>query len=327
MKMLLSTTALVLALGLPTLTLAQTTSSTKNTTTMEQTETKGFLGTRGQSDIYASELIGNDVYARRTPADANANQGAATNDGSNTLSTMNRTDLDGMDNIGQINEIIMSSDGQVRAIVIGVGGFLGMGEQDVAVTMDQVAISSSADDRSELYVVVNTDAKMLKDSPRYDRTSMSQPAKTETDAAQAVPASKTDTQAKMDKTEAAQTAPASSDTNAADRTAFVAPSVTRGGYKQIEVKEVSSEMLVGESVYGVNDKSIGTIDDLILDDKGAITNVVIDFGGFLGVGASQVSVNYDELTILSTEGNDTVRVYVDATKEQVQAQPKYNPAN
>ena len=40
--------------------------------------------------------------------------------------------------LGDVNEIILDKSGKVTAVVIGVGGFLGMGEHDVAVTMDQL---------------------------------------------------------------------------------------------------------------------------------------------------------------------------------------------
>ena len=40
--------------------------------------------------------------------------------------------------LGDINELIVDKDGKVDAVVIGVGGFLGMGEHDIAVTMDKL---------------------------------------------------------------------------------------------------------------------------------------------------------------------------------------------
>lgn len=319
MKTLLSTTALVVALGFPAVTFAQTATTETTRTASQQTgEMRGFLANRNQSDVFASDLMGHDVYARRNAAGTTAASGQAKADKVNTnkantntaasgqatmnsnglrnMQSMNRADLDQMDNIGQINEIVLSSDGKVRALVIGVGGFLGMGEHDVAVTMDQVTFASDAEDRSEMHIVVNTDAKMLKGSPAYDRTA------TATDRTQVGAES------------------------GRERSAFTAPNVSRDGYDRVKVKEVSAEMLNGKSVYGVNEKSVGTIDDLILDDKGAISNVIIDFGGFLGIGTSQVSVGFDDLTILANEGRKDVRVYIDATKEQIQAQPQYRAA-
>jgi sporulation protein YlmC with PRC-barrel domain len=40
--------------------------------------------------------------------------------------------------LGDVNELIMDKDGKINAVVIGVGGFLGMGEHDIAVTMDKL---------------------------------------------------------------------------------------------------------------------------------------------------------------------------------------------
>lgn len=301
MYKLLSSTALALAIGLPSLTLAQTTppAASPPAQTMAA-DMPGFLAMRGQSDLFASDLIGHDVHARRVasdPAPTGAQPGVAT-DGAMPMATMHRTDLDDLDNIGQIRDIVMSNDGQVRAIVIGVGGFLGMGEHDAAVTMDQVTFASNPDDPSETFIVVNTTAEVLKGSPRYERAAMN-----------------------------AQTAPVVDGVPATDRTAFTAPDMTREGYNRVAVTEVSTELLTGKSVYGVNDDSVGTVKDFILDDAGVISNVIIDFGGFLGLGSTQVALDFDELTILSNDGNADVRIYVDATKEQIQALPAYVATN
>ena len=40
--------------------------------------------------------------------------------------------------LGDINELILDKNGKVSAVVIGVGGFLGMGEHDIAVSMDKL---------------------------------------------------------------------------------------------------------------------------------------------------------------------------------------------
>src|SRR5688572_25484998 len=37
------------------------------------------------------------------------------------------------EDVGEVNEVILHKDGRVAAVVLGVGGFLGMGERDVAV--------------------------------------------------------------------------------------------------------------------------------------------------------------------------------------------------
>lgn len=315
MKKLLSTTALVLALGAPALLSAQTaTPAPTSATSSAQTNMNmpGFLAVREESDLYASELMGQQVYARRTQGDANTNAGA--------MATMNSADLEEMDNIGDINEIILSSTGDVRAIVIGVGGFLGMGDQDVAVTMDQVTFAHDADDQSQMYIVVNTGADMLKDSPAYDRSAAA--TGTATDGAPAATGTATDTSPVASNDDSTTTA-GSTD----DRTPFAAPDMERDGYKRVEVTKVSTEMLTGKTVYSPDENDVGTVTDMIVDDSGKITDVIIDFGGFLGLGSSQASLSFNELTVLSNDGDEDVRVYVNATKEQIQSLPQYEPAN
>jgi len=46
--------------------------------------------------------------------------------------------------LGDINEIILDQSGKVAAVVIGVGGFLGMGEHDIAVSMDKLKFVEEA---------------------------------------------------------------------------------------------------------------------------------------------------------------------------------------
>ncbi|MCK1463500.1 sporulation protein YlmC with PRC-barrel domain [Bradyrhizobium elkanii] len=40
--------------------------------------------------------------------------------------------------LGDINELIVDKSGRIDAVVIGIGGFLGMGEHDIAVPMDKL---------------------------------------------------------------------------------------------------------------------------------------------------------------------------------------------
>ena len=51
---------------------------------------------------------------------------------------------DANEKLGDINELILDKDGKVNAVVIGVGGFLGMGEHDIAVSMDKLRFKEEA---------------------------------------------------------------------------------------------------------------------------------------------------------------------------------------
>ncbi len=311
MKNLFTTTAIVMALGLPGLALAQTTAETAPMGA-DAGAMPGFMASRGMADLLATDLIGHAVYARRTAAEMTANDG--------TMSTMAAADLDNMDNIGEINDLVLSADGSVQAIVIGVGGFIGVGEQDVAVTMDQVRFTTDTANPDDMYIVVNTTGDLFKTSPAFNRTAAMQDMATGTDATAA------NTTA-ADGTMAADSTVAADGTTAAERARLTAPMLERDGYTPLTMGDISIDTLIGKTVYGANDGNVGTVEDVIVDDAGAAQEVIIDFGGFLGMGTTQVALSFDELTILTNEGNQDIRVYVDATKEQVQSMPVYTPLN
>ncbi|MFL0692205.1 MAG: PRC-barrel domain-containing protein [Agrobacterium tumefaciens] len=48
--------------------------------------------------------------------------------------------------IGDINDLLVQDDGGIVAAVVGVGGFLGIGEKDVAIPFDKITITREMDD-------------------------------------------------------------------------------------------------------------------------------------------------------------------------------------
>jgi hypothetical protein len=69
------------------------------------------------------------------------------------------------DSIGDINEIILTSDGAAAAAVIGVGGFLGMGEHKVAVQFKSLKIDR--DSNGNDVVTLDTTKEALKKAPEW----------------------------------------------------------------------------------------------------------------------------------------------------------------
>lgn len=67
--------------------------------------------------------------------------------------------------IGDINEIVIGRDGRVAAVVIGVGGFLGLGERDVAVTFSSLRLSN--DSNNNPVVVLALDRGSLNGAPEW----------------------------------------------------------------------------------------------------------------------------------------------------------------
>ena len=81
---------------------------------------------------------------------------------SNLIGTAVRGPADA--NLGEINDLVIDRAGNVAAVVIGVGGFLGIGEKDVAVPFQSVEVSRM-DGKDRLVLRKTKDE--LKNAPTF----------------------------------------------------------------------------------------------------------------------------------------------------------------
>lgn len=75
------------------------------------------------------------------------------------------------EHIGDIKDIIIDARGAARGYLVGVGGFLGVGEKDVALSYG--AVTSSVDDGGNPRLVVNLTKETLTDAPAFKSTDRS----------------------------------------------------------------------------------------------------------------------------------------------------------
>lgn len=328
-------------------------------------------------DVEASDFIGSRIYATDTmPATDTVAVGAEKD----------------WDDVGEINDVVLGRDGQIKAVILGVGGFLGIGEKSVAVPMQDVKFVKNGDGADDFFLVVNANKDLLTNAPAYvsleekaQQQAAANDAAAPVDATNTAPADATaatdttttapadtaadtaaTTTAPADTTTAADTTaktPADATTTAADtsakpadtntamnstpaetdstttasttadsatqamtdenRTRLVRPEIARDGYKAAEMTELTADKLEGARVYGPNDEDVGEVNRLILDNNGQVTRIVLDVGGFLGVGERQIAVTPDELNIVRTDDGNEFRVYVDANQANLKAQPEY----
>jgi sporulation protein YlmC with PRC-barrel domain len=96
----------------------------------------GYLTEQGPDQISANTYIGQSVY--------NSNN----------------------ESIGNVNDLIMKKDGGLVAAIVGVGGFLGIGEKDVAVPMEKITVAQNTQDGSVKLTTSET-AESLKAAPEF----------------------------------------------------------------------------------------------------------------------------------------------------------------
>lgn len=95
-----------------------------------------FLTKQESTDYLASNLIGQSVY--------NAQEEV----------------------IGDINDLVSDESGKFVAVLIGAGGFLGMGEKDVALRFEDLKIAR--DENNNIKLIANLSKDVLASAPDYE---------------------------------------------------------------------------------------------------------------------------------------------------------------
>src|ERR1700745_3890641 len=69
--------------------------------------------------------------------------------------------------IGDVTDLVISRDGDITTAVIGVGGFLGAGQKDIAIPFKELKISSR---NNKEWLVLDRTKDQLKSMPPYEHT-------------------------------------------------------------------------------------------------------------------------------------------------------------
>jgi sporulation protein YlmC with PRC-barrel domain len=102
------------------------------------------------------------------------------------------------------------------------------------------------------------------------------------------------------------------------------PSASSGTYLTEQgATQISANDYIGNAVYTSTDESIGSVTNLILEENGGIVAAVVGVGGFLGIGAKDVAVPLDKLTVTRDTQNGTVRLTTSETSESLKAAPEF----
>lgn len=294
---------------------------------------------------------------------------------------------DDAENIGSVNDIVLGVDGEAEYVIIGVGGFLGLGQRDVAIPFEEL---EWAERDGQWWLVVNTTRDALEAQPEFDTAAYdpslglpAAPAATDdTAAAPADDMTETDDQLAADQVDetdseyaaddaaatddlagdtaatddemaadATQTetdvaaapaddaaeaetdvtaAPADDATETDDMAAAETDTIETGAVdpntlEGVDMGAISADDLIGTTVYGANDENVGSVGDVILTQDGDVDAIIVDVGGFLGMGAKEVALGMDNLEFMhDADGN--MYVYTQFTEEQLEAQPEYDEA-
>ena len=111
-----------------------------------------------------------------------------------------------------------------------------------------------------------------------------------------------------------------------------APAITGGpagetvvpeGFIMADETVRTAENLTGARVYDTEESRIGRVSDLVLNDQDQVTHLVLDIGGFLGIGSHTVALPMDDVNVFWNPDDRNAMVRVDMTRDQLRELPEF----
>ncbi|GGC54887.1 PRC-barrel domain-containing protein [Chelatococcus reniformis] len=81
--------------------------------------------------------------------------------------------------------------------------------------------------------------------------------------------------------------------------------------------------VIGASVVGPDGKTVGDINDIVLEQSGSAQAAVIGVGGFLGVGEKRVAVPFSQLQVARDGNGEIDKITLGMTKDELNNAPTF----
>ncbi|CAM4322690.1 PRC-barrel domain-containing protein [Palleronia rufa] len=154
--------------------------TTTDSAAMDQTGSGGvFAQVPANPDLQrGTDLIGMTVYTMMggsggdQPAADSGSADTTSSDTSGSADSGSATAQDQRQSIGEINDLIITRDGSVDYVIVGVGGFLGIGERNVAVNMDSLEYNPPMQDGGEMFLTIPASQSEIENAPEFDPASL-----------------------------------------------------------------------------------------------------------------------------------------------------------
>jgi sporulation protein YlmC with PRC-barrel domain len=192
--------------------------------------------------------------------------------------------------VGEIESVIVDPKGKVAAVVLDVSGWL---ESEKRISVPWTDLKADADGKIH--------SSLTKESAKA--------------AADYKYAQDTNRGKVLNETGQLYAANEAADSNA---TTPLSPAQNGDG-------SFNASKVVGLSVVNNANDSIGKIGELLLDKSGKIDGVVVDVGGFLGIGTHPVKLGWNQVKLVNQDG--TLQAVVNLNKDALKQMPEYKASN
>lgn len=103
----------------------------------------------------------------------------------------------------------------------------------------------------------------------------------------------------------------------------VTSAINRENLQARGLDQIRADELIGSTVYGANEEDIGDVGDVIMSQDGQVEAILVDVGGFLGIGTREVAIGLDNIEFM-VDDRENWFVYTPFTQDQLENQPEYD---
>lgn len=114
-----------------------TTESSQDTTESSNAMEATFVTSMEGGDFLTDDLMGNDIISS----------------------------VEADESIGTIDDLLLNEEGEIKAVIVSVGGFLGMGDKNVAIAWDSLELTQEDD---EYVIQVNASQDALEEAENFE---------------------------------------------------------------------------------------------------------------------------------------------------------------
>lgn len=274
----------------------------------------------GQQDNARSGVTGQTGTPTESPAGTQAGQV-----GTGTVATGNGTAMiqnrQHWQMIGEIRDVILNAEGDAEGLIIDAGGYLGREARELRVAMADVRFVPDEPMGGQLQQARRQDEPLQEEQSQTLQQQAQQQEQPQIAGAFAVVYA-------GDHAAFAQTPPY-------QETSATTPGEKRGSMQwgrndrpaqDVQLSELSTEKLLGAPVYGADNEWLGEVSELSLGQNGEVGAIIIDVGGFLGMGQKPVALPIQNVQ-MRLHDRDELRVYVPHTEVELEAMEEWDDSD
>jgi len=200
--------------------------------------------------------------------------------------------------LGKIEDIVVTSTGEIAYAVLSFGGVMGVGDKYFAIPWSvlQMHNADALNGDGENALILPLDKERLKNAPGFDKSKW--PVMTSSDWAKDI------------------------DTYYAnDRRSTTGRPVEASA--RMDASELRASELKGMNVETPSGDKLGDIKEVALDPSGRVNFVVVSVGGFLGIGDRHVAVPWEAVKMTRESKSEKVKLVMNITKDRLEKAPQY----